>query len=531
VQGHLSHLLQGVSKVAENAIKFTETGEVVVRASVVSTTADAIVVDIAVADTGPGIPQARQLEIFRPFAHASEPRTTQTGGTGLGLAITSRLMAAMDGAMRLESVAGSGSTFHMTVPLRRDPEDTFESTADSVLQGHAVLVVDDNLAACDALLATLRAWGATATAVRNAEEAGRTLRAAHDEGHPFALAVVDANLHGVDGFALTARWQADPDMARTPVVLVTASGRAADLQRARKVGASACVMTPFVPTRELRGVLEEALLSAQDPERRTSARQPAARAPLNVLLVEDNDVGRMVTTRLIEKAGHHVVSAVNGVEAVTAAEEQRFDVILMDVQMPEMDGFQATAAIRERERVTGDHVPIVALTAYAMSGERERALHAGMDAYVSKPVRSGELFATIERLQRETVREEAPLVCAWEAPQVLDAAALREQAGSDPNSLFDTAWRLLSESRGLLENIRGGIDSGDRNTVEQGARQLKGSLRTLTAASARTAALRLEAVARAGDLSQVSDLMSHLEHEVDRLEPVISLLDVNRADA
>jgi CheY-like chemotaxis protein len=302
-----------------------------------------------------------------------------------------------------------------------------------------------------------------------------------------------------------------------------------DRQRARTAGAVGCLSKPLVPTRELLAVVAEALGAAHDPARGDAAVGHSPRTPLQILLVEDNDIGRLVTSRIIEKAGHGVVTAVNGREALSAAERQRFDVILMDVQMPEMDGFQATAAIRERERSTGDHVPIVALTAYAMSGERELSLGAGMDAYVTKPVRSAELFATIDRLQREIPRAEIPTVCEWSPPQVIDPESLRRQAGGDPDALFTTASRLLGESRKLLDAIREGLDSGDRIGVEHGARQLKGSLRTLTASAARAAALRLEAVARAGDLSQASHLMSRLEREVDRLEPAISSLESDRS--
>jgi signal transduction histidine kinase/CheY-like chemotaxis protein len=528
LQGDLSRLLQSTSKVVENAIKFTERGEVVVRARRTTQGADGIVLDLSVTDTGPGIPPEKQQSIFTPFAHAAEPRTTQTDGTGLGLAITSKLLQALHGDMRLESVVGQGTTFHLSVPLAVD-HAAVSATPERTLQGRRVLVADDNASSRDAALGMLGAWEADVTAAHDGPSAVDAIRRAHAEGRPFALAIVDADMDGMDGFTLTARLRNDPELARTPVLLATASGQTMDQQRAHAAGALGCLRKPLVATRELLAAVEQALRAAHDPDRRDTALGRAARTPLEILLVEDNDVGRLVTSRIIEKAGHRVVTAINGREAISAAERQRFDVILMDVQMPEVDGFQATAAIRERERSTGDHVPIVALTAYAMSGERELSLGAGMDAYVTKPVRSAELFATIERLQREIARPQIPAMCEWQPPQVIDPESLRRQTGGDPAALFNTASRLLEESRRLLHAIRAGLDSGDRVGVEHGARRLKGSLRTLTASAARAAALRLEAVARAGDLSQASHLMSRLEHEVDRLEPAISSLESDRS--
>jgi PAS domain S-box-containing protein len=527
LEGDLSRLRQVLGKLVENAVKYTRHGETVVSVTPVSLTDDAVTLQLSVSDTGPGISPEHLESIFKPFAHAGKLQSDHPGGTGLGLTIASQLVEMMGGQLRVDSELGSGTTFRFTVTVQLDHRSETQAIGVDELHDTRVLVVDDNASSRNALIAVFRGWDAVTEAIDNGEAALAVLRQAHADGHPFQLAVLDAQLSDLDGFALATQIRRDPRLAAMPLLVVTASGQKADFDHTNALGAAACFTKPFVVTPDLCTRVRDVLASAcgdaagvAEAERRTAR----ARASLSVLLVEDDNVSRLVTQRLVERAGHAVVTVKNGRQAFETVQQQRFDVILMDVQMPEMNGLEATAAIREWEEDTGDHVPIMALTAFAMAGDGERCLNAGMDAYLTKPVRAPELFATIERLRRQIHRPGDAAVEDAPAPQILDVEALRSQAGDDPTALFDLASRLLSESRQLLERTQEQLQSGDRTAVEHSAHQLRESLGTLTASAARAAALRLEAFARAGDLSQASDVMSTLEGEVARLAPEITSL-------
>jgi len=360
-------------------------------------------VHVAVRDTGIGIPPEKQQAILEPFTQADGSMTRQYGGTGLGLTIARQLIEMMAGRLWLESTPGHGSTFHFTVRLGVQQRQTLRLALkpSASLCGLAVLVVDDNATNCRILHEMLTHLQLRPTIVNDGYTALTTLEQAHAAGTPFPLVLLDAHMPGMDGFTLAARMHQDLQGAGTVVMMLTAVGLRGDAARCRELGIAAYLMKP-ITQRELweaiQTVLDRRLETAQPPPLVTQHSVRESHHRLHILLAEDNPVNQRLAVRLLEKWGHTVMAVGNGQEALDALLHQRFDLVLMDVQMPEMDGFEATAAIREHEQHSGSRMPIIAMTAHAMQGDRERCLAAGMDDYVVKPIKSADLQAAIERL-------------------------------------------------------------------------------------------------------------------------------------
>jgi len=528
--GDPGRLRQILGKIVENAVKFTAAGEIVLRVEDENRQAQNYVVRFRIRDSGPGIPLEKQPTIFTPFAGIEDAQTRQHGGTGLGLAVASRLVAMLGGDLRVESAPGQGATFHFAVPLACDdarPEAT--PTAPDGLRNRRVLIVDDNAAACRALCAQMEAWAAEPTALSDAEAALAAAEAATAAGQPFALAVIDTQLPGVDGFELAQRMRRQPAIAALPIVLLTGSGQRVDFERAERLGAG-CRTKPFLATADVRHFIDRVSSSTPSVAGAPSSPRPPSRGHHRILLVEDDDVSRLVAARLLERAGHAVTSAGNGLLALEALDRERYDAIVMDVQMPEMDGLETTAAIRAREVSTGNHIPIIALTAYAMTGDQERCLQAGMDAYVTKPVRAPALLATIERLIRQSHRRQDVEILQGAERRGIDRGALRRHTGDDRQALLDLARRFQEESREVLGALRDGIARGDAASIERHANRLRASLRTVAATGASTVALRLEAAARVGDLEQAARSLAALESAIQLLEPELVALSAEGED-
>ena len=385
-----------------NAVKFTEQGEVVLRADIAAKTERGVRMHFSVMDTGIGIPEERRQLIFEAFTQADSSTTRKYGGTGLGLAITSRLIELMGGKIWVESELGKGSTFHFTADFGiGNPVRGRANSRDSVdLRNLPVMVVDDNETNRRILRQTLLGWEMRPTVADSAKEALAILQHAQNAGSPFSLVITDMQMPEVDGFALVEQIKRNPALAGSTIMMLTSAGRRGDGARCRELGVNAYLTKPIKQT-ELHNAIIAALTGAREPQKQTtlvtrhSLRE--AQPHLHVLLAEDNRVNQVLARRLLEQRGHIVTVAGNGLEALAELESTEFDVVLMDVQMPEMDGLEATHAIREKERASGKHVPIIALTAHAMKGDQERCLEAGMDAYLSKPLQSSELFAVIEQ--------------------------------------------------------------------------------------------------------------------------------------
>jgi two-component system sensor histidine kinase/response regulator len=397
--GDPARLRQVILNLVGNAIKFTEQGEVVLRVEAESEDKDCVTLHYAVTDTGIGIPPDKQKLIFEPFSQADTSTTRKYGGTGLGLSISIRLIEMMGGRIWLESQQGHGTTFHFTARLENGSTLGGETASldPTTLEGVRVLVVDDNATNRQILEATLSHWRMKSSAATGAEDAIRLLRNAQAAGTPFGLMVVDCHMPEIDGFMLVQRVQKLPELNGLVTMMLTSGGQRGDAVRCKELGIAAYLIKPVVQSDLLEALLNVLLKGATKPTQlvtRHALRE--GRAPLRILLTEDNAVNQRLALRILEKQGHMVVVADNGAKALEACKGNIFDLILMDVQMPVMDGVEATAAIREKERTTGEHVPIVAMTAHAMAGDRMRFLNAGMDGYVSKPIHLQELLDAIE---------------------------------------------------------------------------------------------------------------------------------------
>ena len=407
LRGDPTRLRQIVLNLVGNAIKFTSVGEVVVRVRPEladdDEPDDEPVLHFAVIDTGIGIPADKQRSIFEEFTQADSSTTRKYGGTGLGLAITSRLVEMMGGRIWVESEPGRGSTFHFTARFStRDLAPVRLETVDlKLLDNLPVLVVDDNQTNRRVLQEMLRGWSMKPVLADGGRQGLELLRSAKVAGRPFTLVLLDAQMPEMDGFALAAEIKQDPHFASVNLVMLTSAGLRGDAARCKELGIRAYLPKP-VKHSELLACIRQCL-GFQD-----HVRQPSElitvhslrekRASLRILLAEDNTINQTLAVRLLERRGHSVVVAATGKAALHALALHSFDIILMDVQMPEMDGMEATARIREFEKQTGKHVPIIAMTANAMVGDKERCLAAGMDGYVSKPIQTKELFAAIDEL-------------------------------------------------------------------------------------------------------------------------------------
>jgi CheY-like chemotaxis protein len=369
-----------------------------------------VVLHFIVRDTGIGIPTDKQATIFESFTQADASTTRRFGGTGLGLAIASQLVGLMGGRIWVESEPDVGSKFHFTLPfeLRFEPAAKAATRAAKDLHGMAVLVIDDNATNRRILEGILTSWGMRPTLVDSGEVALRAMELAHQNGAPFLLVLLDYQMPDMDGFEVAERIKNRPELAPATIMMLSSVGQRGDAQRCRELGVAAYLTKPV-----RQSVLLDALLAvlagpASSPQHATLVTRHSVREserPLRILLAEDNAVNRLLAVRLLEKRGHSVVVAGNGHEALAALERGGFDAVLMDIQMPEMGGFEATAEIRNTERGTGRHLPIIALTAHAMQGDREHCLAAGMDGYLAKPIGAAELYETLEDLLRRPERK------------------------------------------------------------------------------------------------------------------------------
>jgi CheY-like chemotaxis protein len=384
-----------------NAIKFTEHGEVVIGVEVLSETAGQIQLHFSVADTGIGIPLDKQQAVFQNFVQVDSSSTRRFGGTGLGLAISSQLAEMMGGRIWLESKEGEGTTFHFTVRFGIATPRPTEALPMEVgsLQGLAALVVYGNNTNLRILGKMLSNWGLKPTLVTSGASALDALNHSAETGHPFALVILDGELPNMDGFALAQYIKADPQLRGACIVVLTSGFQAGEIARCRELEVKAYLTKP-VGEAELLETIRRGLRLTEgvQPELVTRKVVHEMKRPLHFLIAEDNPVNRLLITRLLEKQGHTSSMAVNGRDALEMLRKETFDCVLMDVQMPVMDGLEATMVIRQHELNGGGHLPIIALTAHAMTGDRERCIAAGMDDYISKPISAMELLAAIERV-------------------------------------------------------------------------------------------------------------------------------------
>jgi signal transduction histidine kinase/DNA-binding response OmpR family regulator len=525
VRGDPGRLRQVLLNLIGNAIKFTERGEIVLRVDVEEGETAGHTLRFSVTDTGVGIPTEKHLSIFSPFTQADSSTTRKYGGTGLGLTISARLAARMGGRIWVESEVGRGARFSFTAQFETANEE--DEAAEAVvhpLRGIKILVVDDNETSRQILGNLLQEGGANVAGVEGANLGLAKILAAREREEPYALVVIDSHMPGMDGFGLVDQIRSRPSIASLPVVLMASGASHQLVERRQQLGIASWLTKP-VRRRELYAAV---LAAAGHTVNETGLRSDEGIHPvlsgkaLKILLAEDNLVNQTVAIRLLRKSGHTVRIANNGGEALARLAGESFDLILMDVQMPEVDGLTATMRIREAERQSEGHIPIIAMTAHAMTGDRERCLAAGMDEYVSKPIHAARLNLAIARALQSTggtnssVEEEttnsAEVVAACAA--VWDRTQTLESLDGDETLLREVVAIFLEEAPRCLAGLRDAILTRDTQGIENAAHSLKGESSYLGALDISRMAGELETKGRDSDLLNIEELFHKFEAAV-----------------
>jgi signal transduction histidine kinase/DNA-binding response OmpR family regulator/HPt (histidine-containing phosphotransfer) domain-containing protein len=490
-------LRQIITNLISNAIKFTDHGHVRLDVREDARANGCTRLHVSVSDTGVGIEPHKHRAIFEPFSQGDGSTTRRYGGTGLGLAISATLVRMMGGRIWVESEPGRGSTFHFTAAF--DHSIVAEPAAvQPMLTGLPVLIVDDNAVNRRVLSEQLARWGMNVTLANDGRTAIEVLEAAAGRGAAFELVLLDGHMPDMDGLTVASHIRAHAPIARARIVMLTSSGEYGDAQRCRDLGIAAYLTKPIAPRH-----LFEAICRVVGPNPTALPRSRAADVPTlqvgstavrrrRVLLAEDNVLNQRVAMGLLTRRGHDVHLVENGREALAALERDAFDVVLMDVQMPEMDGLEATAEIRRREAARGGHVRIVAMTAHAMNGDRERCLSAGMDGYLSKPVNAAMLYAVIEN-DPAPPPDRAPRLSTAAPP--VDQRRLQARFDGDPSQFHTAIATFLGDCPAQLAAIRSAIDSRDLALVRVQADGLKVAAGNLSAPGLFSAAAALERVA------------------------------------
>jgi signal transduction histidine kinase/DNA-binding response OmpR family regulator len=519
--GDPGRLRQILVNLVGNAIKFTQHGEVLVTIEKESQSAREVELHFKVKDTGIGIPLEKHELLFKPFSQADSSTTRKYGGTGLGLAISARLVEMMGGKIWLESSDGNGSTFHFRAHFALSERKVQPATPalEPELLGLRVLIVDDNETNRRILCGMTKGWGMSPSAVESGELAIAELETARRNGEPFQLALIDGNMPLMDGFELAERikmgtW--NNDEAEISVMMLTSGGQPGEATRCRQLGIAAYLLKPVLKA-DLMTAIQKSLSqrpgkvgAIPDLVTRHTLRESACK--FRILVAEDNAVNQAVILRVLQKMGHATVLAQTGREALTLALAERFDIAFMDVQMPEMDGLAATAAIRESETKSGTHLPIYAMTAHAMTGDRERCLAAGMDGYLTKPMRFSEIEQTLAGLAKEPIMPvQASPSPSWNREEALS------RLDGDEVLLQEICRVFLEDSVKLLQKLQQALAAGDHDGVMRAAHSLKGASSYLSAARTSHAARQIEEMGRNQDLSRADAALAVLEREIASL--------------
>lgn len=510
--GDPGRLRQVLTNLLGNAIKFTETGEVVLGVALQSEDAHGVHLHFYVRDTGLGIPKDKQKRIFEAFSQADASMTRRFGGTGLGLTISSRLVDLMGGRIWLESEPGEGSTFHFNVRMSAGPAEATGviNLSSAALKGLPVLIVDDNATNRTILREILAGWKAVPAEAGDAIQALARIQEAASLGTPFAVVLVDVQMPGMDGFSLVEKLRSIHGQNAPAVVLLTSAGQRGDAVRCRALNIAAYLTKPVS-----RGELQHAILQVIGKPAPSAQKQLVTRHTLRedlgklvILLAEDNLVNQRLAVALLQKEGHRVVVASDGEEALQKAASNPFDVILMDIQMPGLSGLDVTTKIRQQEQSTQLHIPIIAMTAHAMQGDRERCLEAGMDGYVSKPIRRNELFEEIRRVLGPRV---SPKPEPETAPsEDLDFARIEDRLGGDMDLLRELVQIFEAETPAETAQLKQAIERRDVRTAERLAHKIKGAASVFGSACSVDLAQRIETRSAASDWEGLEGLGEEL---------------------
>jgi PAS domain S-box-containing protein len=568
--GDAGRLRQVLTNLVGNAIKFTEKGEVVVEVETLEEEYGSgqgeleepeslpCTLLFSVRDTGIGIPREKQEKIFQAFEQADSSTTRRYGGTGLGLSIASRLVGLMEGRITVDSEPGKGSTFLFTVRLHRPllQPDRASARAPAELNALRVLILDDNAVSRRTLEEWLRGWRIEPTAVGNSTAALEALRQAADTGQPFALVVLDSRPSG-RALALAEQVRQTPDLAASGILLLTMEDQASELSECHELGIKACVMKPVVEEELLDAICrarslpspvvekmkdEGGSINKDDPIRLSSFRFPPSEGRhFHVLVAEDNPYNQAVMEDLLLRRGHTLQVVSDGRAALAALEKDHYDVILLDIHMPELDGFQVVVAQRQREQGTGLHLPVIALTARSADGERERCLQAGMDEYLAKPVRAAELFAAIDRVTAKMndaggrMKQDTPTVSSVLAhsssfilhPSELDPAALLAACDGDAELLQKMCRHFQTFVPSRLAEVSVALRDRDTARLREAAHKLGGMVSSFSATAAEAAAL-LGRLGTEGKIEEAIQTHSRLTEVVGRLLAISDTLSIEQ---
>ncbi|PIK97598.1 response regulator [Synechococcus sp. 63AY4M1] len=559
LRGDASRLRQILNNLVSNAIKFTHQGEVVIQAELMQETTTHVQLRLSVRDTGIGIPKEAQAKLFQPFTQVDASTTRKYGGTGLGLAICKQLTELMGGKIFLESEEGRGSTFSVELTLERQPyaqqlaQPSARVPVD--LQGKRLLVVDDNATNRKILRCQATAWGMVVEEAENAYQAMDKLRQAVREGRPFPLAVLDMQMPEVDGETL-GRWiKADPQLAETQLVMMTSLGLGEHSRRAAEIGFAAYLVKPVKQSRLQEALvmalgkssgLSTSLLGMSPVLPQTTPREDRPRQSLRILLAEDNPVNQKVALRQLESLGYKADVVANGQEVLDLLQQVRYDLILMDCQMPVMDGYEATRRLRQRERGSGHHTVVIAITANAMHEDRERCLQAGMDDYLSKPVLKEDLERVINYWSRQIassalgaangptseVASPAPPSPKGASgnsdptlPYPIDSAYLERATGGDSQFQRELLQVFVQDCQNLLPRLRQAVAAGNAEDLRKIAHRLKGASANVGAHAFSQAARELEhlGVQLAQQGSQADELAwASASQKLEELERILA---------
>jgi two-component system sensor histidine kinase/response regulator len=552
--GDVGRLRQVIINLVGNAIKFTESGEVTLRVELESAKEDHAVLHFFVADTGIGIQPEDQERVFEAFQQADASTTRQYGGTGLGLAIASRIIALMGGRVGLTSEVGEGSVFDFTAGFEIQGVDTVqESVPHTRLSNLHALVVDDNLTNLRILDGILRSWGMPATLATSGGEALEILSESGQNADPFALILTDARMPVMDGFELVRRIRQLPSSKAATILMLTSVNSAEDVARSEELGLSSYLIKP-VRRSALFSAIMESLDGSPAVQEETAPLAAVVRSrSFKVLVAEDNPVNRKLAASILQRAGHNAILVTHGQEAVDAVKREQFDVVLMDVQMPVMGGFEATRLIREHEATSGKRTPIIAVTAHAMKGDREACFTAGMDGFAPKPIQSVKLLEMLDRLASGSIRAQTPMAAmaavtapiaatptTGVTPTTRVTAPIELADNSDSATLDEVGlMKLVSGNRALASELAGlfledleprvteitaAVEARDAARLRMGAHALAGSAGTIKAGLVAAAAKMLETIARSGELGESPHALVNLNSALASLRPRLVLL-------
>jgi len=538
--GDAGRLRQIIVNLVGNSLKFTDQGEVGLRVFIEpvpegragpdGSASAASSLHFVVSDTGIGISEEKQKKIFEPFTQGDGSSTRKYGGTGLGLTICRQLIELMGGRIWLESVRGVGSSFHFVIPLQTDPAAF--SAADALLfePGARVLVLDDHSASLKILGGMLRSLQLNPTLTANASEAFVALRAAKEQNQPFSFCLIDERMPDLDGFDFCRVLRQTGDHTAVVMMLSSAASRQ-DALRSRELSIATHVTKP-VSQRELIAAVNAAARAKEPPvtaplpvaplsDKKGNAAPVRSGRALHILVAEDNEVNQELMEYVLKRDGHKVTVASDGQQVLAALKNSSFDVILMDAQMPRLDGLETTAVIRRQESKTGQHIPIIAITAHALQGDREKCLAAGMDEYLAKPVKSGKLLQVVRSLTYSHAEEDQDAALSGGAPQdsFFNREELLDHVGHDLAILQRMVSVFVESTPRRLDAIGRAISMKDGATLENLIHKLRGAVTTFYSDAAVQAALDLEAAARKADFVAAQTSYLALDRLLRRLTP------------